>query len=196
MTITRRTLLVFAALVYGAAPFAAQQAPGPTRPLLTPEQMEQFLLTAEIVSVGRAGDGRTNSQRATLTNGQLTHDAHIQTVDEARAVFETLRGVERDFKDTYRYNIAGYRLATLLGLDNVPVSVERNFQRRPASFTWWIDDVAMNEEVRAEKGALGPDPQRFAHQVHIMRVFDELIQNTDRNMGNIQWTGDWTIVVD
>ena len=24
-----------------------------------------------------------------------------------------------------------------------------------------------------------------------MRVFDELIQNTDRNAGNIQWTTDW-----
>jgi hypothetical protein len=28
-------------------------------------------------------------------------------------------------------------------------------------------------------------------QVHIMRVFDELIQNRDRNMGNLLWTTDW-----
>jgi hypothetical protein len=26
-----------------------------------------------------------------------------------------------------------------------------------------------------------------------MRIFDELIQNTDRNQGNILWTRDWTL---
>ena len=28
-------------------------------------------------------------------------------------------------------------------------------------------------------------------QTHIMRVFDELIANRDRNMGNLLWTTDW-----
>ena len=30
-------------------------------------------------------------------------------------------------------------------------------------------------------------------QIQIMRVFDELIQNRDRNQGNILWTNDWTM---
>jgi len=29
--------------------------------------------------------------------------------------------------------------------------------------------------------------------MHVMRVFDELIQNRDRNRGNILWTKDWTL---
>jgi hypothetical protein len=29
--------------------------------------------------------------------------------------------------------------------------------------------------------------------VHTQRVFDELIANTDRNLGNILWTADWTM---
>jgi hypothetical protein len=29
--------------------------------------------------------------------------------------------------------------------------------------------------------------------VQVMRVWDELIQNRDRNQGNILWTSDWTL---
>jgi hypothetical protein len=40
---------------------------------------------------------------------------------------------------------------------------------------------------------MGPDPQRTQRQIHIMRVWDELIQNRDRNRGNVLWTKDWTM---
>jgi hypothetical protein len=36
-----------------------------------------------------------------------------------------------NFRDTYRYNIAAYRLARVIGLTNVPVSIERTFERSP-----------------------------------------------------------------
>lgn len=66
--------------------------------------------------------GVTNTRRAMLSDGQITHDAQIQTVDISKALFEPARGPrELGFKDTYRYNIAGYRLARLLGLANVPL---------------------------------------------------------------------------
>jgi len=153
--------------------------------------MEQFLLTAEMVSDRGAGDGITNSRRATFSDGQLTHDVHIQDVDIARAIFDTPEGIELNFKDSYRYNIAGYRLALLLGLDNIPMSVERNIQGKSAAVTWWLADVAMDEGERSRSGETGPDSDRYASQVHIQRVFDELIQNTDRNSGNTLWTTDW-----
>ena len=44
---------------------------------------------------------------------------------------------------------------------------------------------------RLKKNVTGPDASRYAMQVHIQRVFDELIQNRDRNLGNIVWTSDW-----
>jgi hypothetical protein len=140
-----------------------------------------------------AGGGVTGSRRATLTDGQITHDAHIQTVDEAKAVFEAGRNTELNFKDTYRYNIAGYRLAKLVGLTNVPMSVERNIDGKIAAVTWWVDDVQMDEKDRVKAKSLGPDPVRTNKQIQIMRVWDELIQNRDRNQGNILWTSDWTM---
>lgn len=194
MNVPTRTFALSAlVLLVAVLPVTAQQAPAATSVSLSSEQMERFLLTARVVSTRRAGDGVTNSLRATLTDGALTHDAHVQTVDEARNIFETPRGIELNFKDTYRYNIAAYRLARTLGMTNVPMSVERVVQGKPAAVTWWIDDVVFDEAARAKTNEQGPNPSRFAMQVHMRLVFDELIQNTDRNLGNMVWSRDWTM---
>jgi hypothetical protein len=51
----------------------------------------------------------------------------------------------------------------------------------------------MDEGERQKKQATGPSPARTASYIHIMRVFDELIQNRDRNAGNLLWTSDWKV---
>jgi hypothetical protein len=159
-------------------------------PVLSPEEMETFLLNAKIIRTRSVNTGINNTSRATLSDGRITHDAHIQTVDITRATFVPQRGPsEINFKDSYRYNIAAYRLARLLGLNHVPMSVERYVERSTAAVTWWIDDVMMDEGVRFKKGAPKEwDSSRTASQIHIMRVFDELIANQDRNAGNLLWT--------
>jgi len=195
MDVRRRLRLLGVIFIAGCAPvLLAQSAPPPTPTLsLSPEQMETFLLKARISNQRDAGGGVTGSRRATLSDGQITHDAHIQTVDEAKSVFESGRATELNFKDTYRYNIAGYRLAKLVGLANVPMSVERAVDGKIAAVTWWVDDVQMDEKDRLKTKSLGPDPVRTNKQIQVMRIFDELIQNKDRNQGNILWTSDWTM---
>ena len=179
-------------LVVAWTPAAAQTTAAPAPVTLAPAQMEEFLLRAKIVRSRPIGTGVTGSLRATLSDGTLTHDAQIQYINQTRPLFQA-PGVaaELNFKDAYRYNIAGYRLAVLLGLDNVPMSVERRVDGKGAALTWWIDDVMMDEKERLAKDAHGPDPERTAMQTHLMRVFDELISNRDRNMGNLVWTTDW-----
>jgi hypothetical protein len=153
--------------------------------------MEDFLLNAQISDIKGVNKGVTNSRRATLSDGRITHDAHIQTVDISKALFQPDRGpAEMNFKDSYRFNIAGYRLARLLGLDNVPVSVERRVQGTPAAVTWWLDGELMDEGARRKKQPAGGLSPKTAGQIHIMRVFDELIANSDRNAGNLYWTPD------
>jgi hypothetical protein len=191
MALISRVLVV--ALIVALAPrAAAPQSPVP----LTREQMERFLTTAKIVRERTTSDGVTRPVRATLSNGELTHDAQFQTVDQAKALFDAGKASEIGFTDTYRYNIAGYRLAQLVGLDTVPMSVERRYKGKSAAVTWWIDDVMFDESGRLKLGdtaMMGPDPQRTQRQIHIMRVWDELIQNRDRNRGNVLWTKDWTL---
>jgi hypothetical protein len=171
----------------------AQEAAATPAPTLTPAEMEAFLLKARIARQRDAGGGVTASRRATLTDGRITHDAHIQTVDISESVFQAGKSSEINFKDTFRYNIAGYRVAQLIGLTTIPMSVARSVDGKNAAVTWWVDDVQMDEKARLAKKTFGPNPDRTSKQIQIMRVFDELIQNKDRNQGNILWTKDWTM---
>jgi hypothetical protein len=59
--------------------------------------------------------------------------------------------------------------------------------------TWWVDDVLMDEKARVQKGSPGPSAARITSQLQVMQVWDEFIQNMDRNQGNILWTSDWTM---
>jgi hypothetical protein len=174
-----------------ALAFAGQGKPITTP--LSPTEMEAFLLKGKILDVRDVGSGVTGSRRAKLTDGTLTHDVHIQSVDIMKPVFEAGQHTELNFKDTYRYNIAGYRLARLLGINTVPMSVERSVNGKAAAVTWWVDDVQMDEKERLKRKTMGPNPLRTSNQIQLMRIFDELIQNRDRNQGNILWTSDWTM---
>jgi hypothetical protein len=189
MSASRRVLLALLFLVLAPRWASSQQAAA-----ITPEQMEAFLAKAPIILEKTTSTGVTRPIRATLSDGVLTHDAQFQTVDQAKALFEAGKASEVDFKDTYRYNIAGYRLAQMVGLQTVPMSVERRYKNKDAAVTWWIDEVMFDESGRQKLvDKFGPDPERTAKQIHVMRVWDELIQNRDRNSGNILWTKDWTL---
>ena len=115
---------------------------------LTRAQKEAFLLTARIVNTRSASKGITGTVRATLTDGTLTHDASIQVIDEFKSRFDTTFGPEMNFKDSWKFNVAAYKLDRLLGLNMVPVTVERLYHNSGGSFTWWVDDVLMDEGDR------------------------------------------------
>jgi hypothetical protein len=138
--------------------------------------------------------GSTRSWRATLTNGQLRHDAHIQFIDIYRPVFRGKSGtIEKNFRDTWKFNVAAYKLDKLLNLNMTPVSVERQIDGKPASVTWWADDVVMDEAKRRDTKTKPPATQAWVDQLNKVRVFDQLIYNTDRNQGNLLITHDWKL---
>ena len=162
---------------------------------LSNEAKEEFLRTAAPVKASRASKGVTETWRVTLEGAGVTHAASFQYVDERAAVKDLHNGTtELNFVDSYRYNIAGYRLANLLGLENlVPVSVERKWRGKRGAMTWWVDDVAMDEAEMNERGLQALDRADWTLQIYRVRVFNELIYDTDRNQGNLLITNDWKI---
>ena len=187
---TRTTSLAVLVAVLLAGFVHAQETLAPT---LSAAEMEAFLLNAELSDIRGVGAGVTGSLRASASDGRLTHDVHIQAVDDRRSGIIVGGRAELNFRDSYNYNIAAYRLAALLGMDSVPMSVRRAVRGVPSAVTWWVDDVAMTEGERFEQGTLGPNPAVTAQQFYAMYVFDELIQNRDRNRGNALWTSDWKL---
>jgi hypothetical protein len=193
----RRAMLVSALLATSghwandvrAAPQEAALVPA----LWSDAEKEAFLLEAEVVRRKAAPTGITASRRATLRKGGVEHDAHIQTIDQYKPQANLTSGIEIDFRDSWRNNVAAYRLDRLLGLRMVPVTVVRRDEFKMAAFTWWVDDVQMTEKDRHAKKADPPDVHAWNRQMFVVRVFDQLIYNVDRNLGNLLIDKDWTL---
>jgi hypothetical protein len=161
---------------------------------LTKEQIKQFLQTADIINSKPSSKGVTHPSRLTLSNGAITHDASFQAVDEHKPKMDLGNGkIETDFVDSYKYNIAAYQIAELVGLDDMlPVYVERKWEGKTGSLSWWLS-VKMDDAERFEKKIEPPDAEKWNKQMFRIRVFDELVYDTDPNLTNILIGNDWTV---
>jgi len=188
-------VLAFGVLLAGRAFAQAPAIPPPAAPpvLTSDADRERFLKEGEIVRVRSSAKGITGTTRATLRLDGFSHDASIQTIDQAKVTNPLQSGVEIDFRDSYKNNVAAYRLDRLMGLNMVPVTVVRTFESKKASFTWWIDDVIMDEQERRAKKPPIPDIDAWNREMLVVRMFDQLIYNFDRNLTNLLIDKEWRI---
>ncbi len=155
-------------------------------PALTKDQIKDFLLHAKVVASKQTAKGVTQPWRLTLSNGTITHDASYQAIDEHKPSATLSSGrTEMNFVDSYKYNIAAYALAELLGLDDMmPVYVERSWQGNPGSISWWLP-VKMDEPDRVKRKIQVPDPDAWDNQMYKVRVLDQLVYDADPNLTNV-----------
>jgi hypothetical protein len=163
-------------------------------PILTKEQIKQFLLTAKIVDSKQPTKGVTDTWRLTLSDGTVTHDASFQSIDKRRVTAEFANGqTEVNFVDSYKYNIAAYALAELLGLDDMlPVYVERKWKGDTGSLGWWLP-VKMDEMERVKNKIPVNDIDAWNKQMYRIQVFDQLVYDTDPNLTNVLIGEDWKL---
>jgi hypothetical protein len=166
------------------------------------DQQLAFLETARIVSARPIGRGVTGALRLTLTDGVLTHDASFQSIDEKTQPRDLQQGNriagELQFVDSYRYNVAAWEMARLLGLEEMmPATVERYYRGEKGALSWWVDDVLMDEAERERTNTQpsGMTAVNLGRQRQRMWVFAELVRDTDRNKGNVLYTRDWRLVM-
>ncbi len=188
------------------APPSPKKAPAVAKPAAVPRtaatmsraEMRTFLLTAPITGEQKTTRGITAPKRLTLSDGVVTRDAGFQSVDTVIPSSERNNSFDRfemNFADSYRYNLAAFALAELLGIgEMMPVHVEREYGGRKGSLSWWAD-VQFDEEGRRKKDAQPPNPTAWNHQMYRMRVFTALVRDTDRNLGNILHTPDWRVLM-
>jgi hypothetical protein len=186
----RRRVLLHLVLVCLACPFSAHATDEPN---LTKEQIKHFLLTAKIVNSRPAKKGITNTSRLTLSDGVITHDASFQPIDEHKPEMKFADHTEINFVDSYKYNIAAYALAELIGMDDMlPVYVERKWKGNTGSLSWWLP-VKMDEVERHKQKLSSPDPDAWNNQMYKIRVFDQLVSDSDPNLTNVLIGEDWRI---
>ncbi len=170
-------------------------APEPDFDSYSDDQKEKFMLSGKIVSATDIGHGVTHPVKVRLDLAGVTHDAAIQMIDKELPDFFATDGTRAISRDCWRFNVAAYKLDRLLGLKMVTVEVQRAYEGKPAAFSWWVDHVMFEEAERVKKDIAPPDPEGFDRQKCLCRVFDELIINIDRNLGNLLVTKSWNLAM-
>jgi len=195
-------VLVVPLLVLLACPPLAysQTAIPPPSAELSTDQIRVFLKDAKVIRTRTTAKGVTLPKRLTLSDGSIEHDAVFQAIDERKMV-ETLGGgarpttTEINFVDSYKYNIAAYEIARLLGLDHMmPVYIERRWNGQVGSISWFVPSL-MDESERLKKKIQPPNPTEWNQQMYRMRVFSSLVRDTDRNLTNQLITHQWKVMM-
>jgi len=188
-----RTLLVVGVTLALVAPSlvrvrrsAAEEAPNATSDARVwigrHAEFEEFLRTAPIERFKDIGSGVTGAQRAFFRPGGLAASAAVKVLPPR------FRG---DFFESYKSEVAAYELDRILGLNMVPVTVERRIGDHLASVQLWADGRPLSEIGKQDPR----DPGEWSRQVRRQRVFDDLIANIDRTTENIIVDGDWNLIL-
>ena len=166
---------------------------GEPLPFEKDEEILDFLRTARVVEMEGIPTGVTRPRKVLLEKEGVRAYACFRDVDirENKAVLPKI-GIRRHWRDSHQFECAAYELARLLGLNNIPPVVIRKIGDTQGSLQIWLERATM-ETVRARKSLDPPDVWRHKMQWEVMRVFDALIHNDDRNAGNVLYDEDWTL---
>ncbi len=168
-------------------------ADGQPLPFVTDSQMLEFLRQAEVIDTEKIDAGITKPKKLTLARDGLRAHAIFRYGDQE--VGKQIGGMtsRRDvIKDSCLHELAAFALSRLLGMENVPPVIKRRHRGKLGSVQVWIEQTMTNGE-RKEKGIHPPDTLRWQKQMADLRVFDNLVHNTDRNLGNLLIDQNWKV---
>jgi len=163
-------------------------AEGQPLPIQTDDEIEAWLSRAEIIDVQPVPSGVTMPRKLLLKGDSFEAYAVFKDVEIfRRKVTEIINGhnyFSLDWRDSYQFDIAAYKLDRLLGMGRVPPVVPRDIDRDSGGISIWLGKT-INEFERSRQWKVDPpDRQRWNQQRLIMQVFDNLVANRDSNLGN------------
>ncbi len=182
-----KIILALSLLAIGGAGFFVRGQFMPSE-IAQREEWEEFLKTADIVKSEPIGEGVTKPWKLYLKKGTIEKKAAWKNPEEKRG----------DFVDSWKYDIAAYRLDKLIGLNMVPITIEREFKGKKGALSLWADNKYSLLDIMEDKI---PIPDWALKQTddtkYITRFWDSLIANDDRTQENVRYTEDWrTILID
>jgi hypothetical protein len=146
--------------------------------------LEDFLRTAEVVSIEDIGIGITKPQRVTLRKDGHQCRAIFKTVDISDVEPGYTNRLESIFTDKYTYEEAAYRVDRMLGIGMVPVTVTRNINGKMGSVQLWIEN-AMEMQTAADNNVTIGNMDLLLQRLMLMYILDAMIYNVDRNFTNV-----------
>jgi hypothetical protein len=157
---------------------------------LTDAEVEDLLANGEIVSIEDVGQGVTKPQKVTVRRGEIEISGLFKT--ESTPIDASRRSQQNrliNTSDRWQHEVAAYRLDKMIGLQLVPVTVERTINGRTGSLQFWIDGL-VSELKREQEGLAATGWCPLTEQWPLMFVFDALIYNEDRTKQNMTYDSD------
>ncbi len=176
----------------GPAPMTWRDPAGTPLPFQNDSEILDFLRTARIVSQKRVGVGINKISKVLLEKDGVELHAAFRKVSISKPRARLAVGNTLGFRDDCRFEVAAYRLSKLLGLDNVPPVVKRKIGGVTGTLQVWVENAMMEKERSSEK-LQAPSKLPWTYQWQTLRLFDSLIDNDDRNAGNILIDSDWKL---
>ena len=195
----RQSALILVLLVCGAAatlpPRLGAQAPSPAAAPVSARtwighaaEIENYLRTVPILKLQDLSVGVTHPRKATLPPGGPMQYLAWKVIPPARY---------EGFWESYLSEIAAYEMDKLLELNMVPPTVEREYHSDRGAAVMWCSPTKSFKELGG-KGAPEAPPAYaalWARQIARAKMFDNLINNLDPNLGN--WLVDpaWNLIL-
>ena len=159
------------------------------------EELEGFLRRAEITGAKNLEVGITAPRKLTMVLDGVTRYGVFKVIDEAKAVMKFDDGrIDMDFEDRWKSEIAAYEVDRIIGLGMVPATLERTYKGQRGSMQFFVDSILTLGE-KDKKRIPPPDIERWNQMMYKTRLFDNLIYNTDRNIGNLLINKDWEVIL-
>jgi len=180
------TLVLVAALVVWTPAVADTQ--------LSDQKMERFLLKAEVTRIHMVVSASTNPMAVDLERKGETRRAAFkygmgERPDPGNTGYE---GADQPSLDSYKHEVAAYRLDRALDMHMVPVAVLRDVKASGA-LVEWISDAYTVQELK-DNGTYPNEMQVIDQQKAVMELFDALILNVNRKDEEILITpSDWKL---
>lgn len=170
----------------------ARDKEGNPLPFDSADQLLTFMRTAAEISSKTLPEGITRARKLRLAKDGIELNVVFHHIDRQERKAKRLPNgrVVMYLRDSYTGQLAAYELSRLLGLDNVPPTVPRRSKGLRGSAQLWIEN-AMTETGRRERGLDPPDFTIWNQRYADMSVFDNLINNIDRNQGNMLVDPQW-----
>ncbi len=168
--------------------FALSIAQFTTEEIAEKEKWEEFLKTADIVEEKQLGSREAVSPPWILS---LEKDGTNRD-----AIWKGQEGLVNGYLESWRWEIAAYRMDEYLELNMIPPTVEREFKGKQGCIQLWVTaEMDLRKKEREKIETPSDKVYYWNNAIYLIRAFDNLIANEDRHQGNILITKDWRMIL-
>lgn len=191
MRITRSAILLtcLVAGLAGILPTLHAQAPASTGARIWIEQrqaIEEYLRTAGVVKMEKIGTGVTSPRRAYTAPGGPVGSFTWKPITPGRY---------HGYWESYKSEIAAYELDKVLALDMFPPAVERQVEKEVGAAVMWVSPTKSFKQLGGVPHPPSSEIDHWNRQIIRAKMIDNLIANTDPNLGNWLVDSAWNIVL-